>query len=79
LAALTAAALLVPFVAMQLTEEVNWSPGDFVVAGALLFLAGLAYLALAARRSSTGYRAGVGIAIGAALVLVWAELAVGIL
>jgi hypothetical protein len=32
--------LLVPLVAMQITEEVDWSAVDFVVAGALLLGAG---------------------------------------
>lgn len=29
--------LLVPLVAMQFTDEVDWGGGDFVVAGGLLF------------------------------------------
>ena len=33
--------LLVPLVAMQFTREVRWGLADFIVAGALLFGAGL--------------------------------------
>ena len=43
-AALTAALLLLPAVARLYTTEVNWGPGDFVAAAALLFGAGMALL-----------------------------------
>src|ERR1041385_1445087 len=33
----TASMLMVPLVAMQFTGEVNWSTGDFIVMGVLLF------------------------------------------
>jgi hypothetical protein len=33
--------LLIPLIAMQLTDEVNWTVLDFVVAAALLFCYGL--------------------------------------
>ncbi len=75
-ALVTAALLLVPLVAMQLTEEVSWDPGDFVVAGALMSGAGLAYELLAQKANGAAHRAAVGVAIGAVLVLVWANLAV---
>jgi len=42
-ATLTAALLMVPLVAMQFTTEVNWGIGDFAVAGALIFSAGMGY------------------------------------
>ena len=32
----TAVLLLVPLVAMQFTRQVDWGPGDFLAAGALL-------------------------------------------
>jgi hypothetical protein len=71
--------LLVPLVAMQFTDEVRWSVADFVVAGALLFGAGVTYQLLAARTDNLAYRAGVGVAVAAALMLVWANLAVGLI
>ena len=33
--------LLIPLVAMQFTEEVNWTLADFLVAGVLLYGTGL--------------------------------------
>jgi hypothetical protein len=76
----TALLLLVPLLTMQLTSEVAWDAADFVVAGVLLFGAGLA-IELMARRNgrSPAYRAATVSAIGAALALVWVNLAVGII
>lgn len=68
--------LLVPFAAMQFTDEVAWTPADFVAAGALLFGAGLAYLLLT--RKARGRRVALAMATALVLLLVWAELAVGV-
>jgi hypothetical protein len=68
--------LLVPLLAMQFTDEVAWTLSDFVTAGALLFGTGLTFV-LAARKTRK-YRAVIGIALAAALIYVWAELAVGV-
>ena len=35
------ALLLIPFVAMRFTTEVNWTPMDFTVMGAMLLITGL--------------------------------------
>ena len=70
--------LLLPLIAMQITDEVNWTLLDFVVAGALLLGACLAFEFFARRSSTTSYRVGIGIAIATILVIVWLELAVGI-
>ncbi len=71
--------LLVPFVAMQFTDEVNWSVSDFIVMGALLFGTGL--LMMLALRSAThiAYRAATMIAIGTTFIMIWANLAVGLI
>ena len=55
----------------------NWDLFDFAAAGTLLIAAGLVY-ALVSRKVSAEHRAVVGIAVTAALLLVWAELAVGV-
>lgn len=71
--------LLVPLVAMQFTAEVAWGVVDFLAAGALLFGAGAA-MVLAMRRFERPLQRGLALAaIGLCFVLVWAELAVGIL
>jgi len=79
LALVTAILLLIPLVAMQFSAEMNWTWFDFVVAGALLFGSGLAYELIARKGGNTAYRAAVGVAVAAALLLVWINLAVGII
>jgi hypothetical protein len=71
--------LLLILLAMQITGGGNWSMFDFAAAGALLFGTGLAYELVARRAGSIAYRAGVGAALAAALLLTWVNLAVGIL
>lgn len=77
-ALITAALLLVPAIAMQFTSEVTWGPGDFLVAGALIFGTGLLYVLITERTSSRNARIAVGAGLAAALLTVWAELSVGI-
>lgn len=71
--------LLIPATAMLFTGEVNWGPGDFLVAGALLFLAALAWQLTVTRTGELAYRLGMAIAILASLLLVWGNLAVGVI
>lgn len=70
--------LLIPATAMMFTGEVDWGPGDFLVAGVLLFLAALAWQLTVARTGEWAYRLGMAIAILALLLLVWGNLAVGV-
>ncbi len=70
--------LLIPFVAMQFTDEVNWSGRDFAIMGGLLYGTGLlCELVLRTVRSIPG-RILICAAVVVAFLLVWAELAVGI-
>jgi hypothetical protein len=71
--------LLLPLLAMQFSDNVAWTPFDFAVAGSLLFGTGLAYELIARKSGSIAYRAAVGVALAAALLLIWINLAVGIL
>ncbi|MBD3162047.1 MAG: hypothetical protein GF346_07105 [Candidatus Eisenbacteria bacterium] len=79
LVVVTGLLLLIPLVAMQLTDEVVWSPADFILAGILLFGAGLASQRLARKGIHVTYRVAAGVALGAALLLIWANLAVGLI
>ncbi len=64
---------------MQFTDEVVWDLADFAVAGVLLFGAGLTYELIARKPGNIAYRVAVGVAVAAALLLVWMNLAVGII
>lgn len=71
--------LMVPFIAMRFTDEVNWGAGDFIIAGGLLMGTGFLYELVANRLPKRTYRVAVGVTLGLILLAVWAELAVGIL
>ena len=75
----TAFILLLPLLAMQFTDEVVWDLTDFAVAGALLFGAGLTYELVARKAGNIAYRAAVGLAVAAAFILIWVNLAVGLI
>ncbi len=69
--------LLVPLVAMLVSDEVKWDWFDFAVIGTLLIGTGFLYELITARVNER-YRAAVAVVLVAALLLVWAELAVGV-
>jgi hypothetical protein len=71
--------LLPPLVAMQFTREVAWSPFDFAIFGAMLAAAGGGYELAVRMSNSIAYRAAAAIAIVAGFLLVWMNLAVGII
>lgn len=71
--------LLLPLLAMQVTDEMDWDLADFIVFGAMLGGAGGAFELAARTTRDTAYRAAVGIALAAAFFLVWINLAVGII
>lgn len=77
-AVVTVLLLTIPIVAMQFTNEVNWGLGDFVIAGALLFGAGMTYCVAARRARSRMQRFAIAMLVLTVLGVVWAELAVGL-
>ena len=70
----TAFILLIPLLA-----EWAWTLFDFVFAGALIFGTGLMFVLAARKAGNIAYRAAVGVALGAAFLLVWLTGAVGII
>src|SRR5215210_7202743 len=64
---------------MQFTDEVDWDETDFAVMGAMLFSACGACELAARMTGDVAYRAAVGVAVVAAFILIWMNLAVGII
>jgi hypothetical protein len=72
--------LLLPAIAMRFPDSgVNWGAGDFIVMGAMFFIACGSYELATRISGNTAYRAGVGVAIVTAFLTVWVNLAVGML
>ncbi|MBJ6124992.1 hypothetical protein [Microvirga splendida] len=71
--------LLLPLIAMQFTDEMNWDETDFIVFGAMLLAACGTYELATRVTGNTAYRAAVGVAVVAAFILIWMNLAVGII
>lgn len=71
--------LLLPLVAMQFTDEVKWGPEDFIIMGTLL--AACAGIVDRATRmtDNLAYLAGAAVAVGTSFLLIWVNLAAGII
>ena len=78
-ALITLLILSVPLVAMQFTDEVNWSVSDFVIMGLLIFSTGLSYVLLTRSSPNILYRAAFATAVGSTFLLIWVNLAVGLI
>jgi hypothetical protein len=72
------ALLLLPLAAMRVSDQVDWGAEDFAVFGAMLLGACGCWELAARRRGSRASRAGAGLAVVTAFVLVWINLAVGV-
>jgi len=71
--------LQLPLLAMQFTDEIVWDKTDFAVMGVMLFASCGVYELGARRTGNSAYRAAVAIVVIAAFILVWMNLAVGII
>ncbi|HYE76072.1 MAG TPA: hypothetical protein VEF04_22185, partial [Blastocatellia bacterium] len=71
--------LMIPFIASFLTDEMQWSVSDFIFMGVLLLAAGTIYEIGVKVSSSTPARIGFGVAVFTGFVLIWMNLAVGII
>jgi hypothetical protein len=70
--------LLIPLIAMQFSNEVNWSPFDFAVMGTLLLGTGLLCELILRKVKNLKHRLIICAIILIVFFLIWAELAVGI-
>ena len=71
--------LLLPLVAMQVTDQMAWGAGDFVLFGAMLAAACGTWELAVWMTANRAYRTAVGVAVAAAFLLVWMNLAVGLI
>lgn len=76
--AITLFILSIPFIAMQFTNEVDWSFFDFVIMGALLFGTGLSIDFILRKVKTVKNKIILCSLIIFMFLLIWAELAVGI-
>lgn len=70
--------LMIPLVAMQFSEDVEWNSTDFIVAGVLIFLSGSALVTILKKVKDKNRRYIYICLLAVAFFYVWAELAVGI-
>lgn len=70
--------LLIPFIAMKVTDQVNWSPSDFLLMGVLLLSTGILCELVLRKVKKIEHRIILSVVILVLFLLLWAELAVGI-
>ena len=70
--------LLIPMIAMQFTDEVNWSFLDFIIMGIMLSISGLALGIIIKKIKYYKYRNIFITIIVMIFLLTWAELGVGL-
>lgn len=70
--------LLIPFLAMQFTNEVMWTLSDFIVAAVLLFGTGLLCELVLRKATKLRHKVILCTVLLFGLVLIWIELAVGL-
>jgi hypothetical protein len=71
--------LIIPLIAMQLTDEVEWSLFDFIIMGTLLLITGLMGEIIFKKVKKYKHRVILYVVVSITFLLIWAELAVGIL
>ena len=69
---------LVPLIAKQFTDEIQWTVSDHVFWAIMLIVPGAIVNLTSRLTGDWAYRFGIIIALGAAFVITWANLAVGI-
>lgn len=75
----TALLLCIPLIASRFSSSIKWGLLDFIIAGLLLFGSGIAYELADKQLRNKRQRLIIGTMISFIFLLIWAELAVGIL
>ena len=70
--------LLIPLIAMQFTNEVNWAFFDFIIMGGMLTITGLLIGIILKKVKNSKNRLILIVTIVMIFFLIWAELAVGL-
>lgn len=70
--------LMIPFIASQFNPDVNWDIQDYVIAGAILLGVGFFINVAFNRLKTVKHRTIIIIILFALLLLLWAEMGVGI-
>jgi hypothetical protein len=79
IAGVTAAILLIPFIGMRFSTDVNWTFSDFLIMGILIFGTGMAFTLISRISEHLSYRLALGTGIGTGFFLIWSNLAVGLI
>ena len=69
--------LLIPWVAMQISNDWNWTPLDFVAAYFLLAAAGFVYVVITRNSRTYQHKIVVGLGVCMLLAFVWVAAATG--
>ena len=70
--------LLVPLVAMQFTNQVNWKISDFAVMAFLLLCLGFSFEIISNKVSIIWHKVAIAVVLFLLFLIIWIELAVGI-
>ncbi len=76
---LAATLWLIPLATMRITDAVNWTAFDFVFAAVMIGGVGIAFELAVRTTRNLAYRAGSGLALVTAFLLIWINAAVGII
>ena len=71
--------LVLPLIAMQFTDEVDWDVSDFIIFGVMLGTVGGTFELAAKMTPNKAYLAATGVALATAFILIWINGAVGII
>jgi|SRR5688572_21086457 len=71
--------LMIPLVAMQFTDEVKWGLADFIIMGALIFSTGMGFILITRSSPNIAYKIAAALTFATAFLMVWANLAVGLI